>query len=128
MKDFIIAIAVLFVIFIPITYAQQYDSQSVNNHYNQYSPDNINNHYSQYESQYSPRNINNPYSEYGVQYSPKNVSNLPVQKEHDYRVGIVSGVIQGQGPKEVKESRDAALVSSFLGGTKPKKNILVFIY
>ena len=130
MKGFIIAIVILFVIFIPITYAQPYDSQSVSSHYNQYSPDNINNPYSQSGAQYSPNSISSHYSQSGVQYSPRNVSSLPVQKAHDYHVGYVGvpGATKGKGPTAVKGSPDAALTLSFLNNTGPKKNIPLFFY
>ncbi len=128
MKDFIVVVAVLLIISMPDAYAQRDDFHSVNDHYNQYSPDNISSFNSQYESQYSPKNLSNPYSQYEVQYSPKNVSNLPVQQEHDYHAGVVSESTKGKGSKKVKESPEAALISSFFGNTKPKKNIPVFFY
>ena len=127
MKDLIIAIVILFVIFIPIAYARQDDFQSVSSHYDQYSPDNLNSSYSHYD-QYSPDNLNNPYSQFEVQYSPKNVSNLSPKEEHDYHVGIVSPATQGQEAKKVKKPPGAAPISSFLDDTRPKKNIPVFFY
>jgi len=111
MKDCIIAIAVLFVILVPIARAQPNDFQSATSHYNQYSPDNINSSYSQYEVQYSPKNVIDPFP----------------QQEHDYKANLVSPESKGKKGKAIKESSEAALISKFFEDKKPK-NVLVFFY
>lgn len=128
MKDFIIFLAALLIIFISAAYAQQYDYQSVNSHYNQYSPNNISSFHSQYESQFSTKNVSNPYSQYEINFSPKNLSNLPAQQEYDWHVGLVSGETKGKWSKKPKKSHEAVLISSFFANTKPKNNIPVFFY
>ena len=139
MKDFIIATAILFVIFIPAAYAQQYDSQSANSRYNQNSLDNINSPYSPYESQYSPKNVNNPYSPSNVKYSPNNISSQNSQRKLQYSprnvnsypvnpVGSAAGAALGQRPKGIKGPLDASRATNLLDSTKSKNNISVFFY
>ena len=128
MKILSIFAIVLFAIFAPAFYAQAYDSQSINNHYNQYSPDNLSNPYSQTEVQYSPKNLSSPYSQFEVQYAPEKVSSLAVQEDHDYHVSVMTPANQGQAAQKGKGSAEDAAISNFFGSGKSKRNIPAFFY
>jgi hypothetical protein len=143
MKVFFIVIIILRAILISITYAQQYDSQSVNSQYNQYSPNDINNPYSQYEMQYSPKNINSPYSRYNqssldninnsyrqheTQQLLKTASDPFVQKEQSYHADLVQSATQNKGIKAAKKSPKIDPAESFFNEKKSKRNIPLFLY
>jgi hypothetical protein len=125
MKNPIIAIVILIVIFASFTCAQSSDYQSVSDHFNQYSADNINSINRQNETQYSPKNINNPYSQYNVQYSPRNINNLPVQQGHDYRIGSIT---PGQAAAKKASLPKAVKTTGLLDNAKSKNNAPVFSY
>jgi len=145
-KNAVVAGLILFAIFIPVAYAQSYDSQSLDSRYNQYSPSGINNPYtqygvqyspssvnnpySQYEVQYSPSSVNNPYSQYEVQYSPKNMSTLSAKEDHNWHTGYASGANTQakKRAKKAKESPEEVMLSNLLNKSKPKKSIPVFFY
>ncbi|HNW39081.1 MAG TPA: hypothetical protein PL125_06050 [Candidatus Omnitrophota bacterium] len=127
MKHSILTIAVLFVIFMAVTCAHAYDSQSISSHYNQYSTDNITSPYNQYEVEYSPKNISNPYSQYEVQYSPNNVG-ASAGRNHDYRVGNLSGESADRRAQEAKGLSGASQASNFLNNAESKKSVPLFFY
>jgi hypothetical protein len=122
MRNFIISITILFSIFVFTPHAQSSDSQSLGSHYNQYSPKDISSPYSRTEVQYSPKNINNPYSPIEVQYSSRNVS-APVQADHDYHVGVVSGAAQGRNLQKASVSSRKRPAAGFLDNVAPRNNI-----
>jgi len=141
-KHFILAIVIISAVFVSFAYAEQDDFKSASSHYNQYSPNDLNNPYSQYGTQYSPSQLNNPYSQYGTQYSPSQLNNPysmesqlspqkinrpSVQKEHDYRTGIISAGTEGKAAPEVKkESPGEAYLLSLYGKSSPKKSISLY--
>ena len=129
-KNAVVAGLILFAIFIPVAYAQSYDSQSLDSRYNQYSPSGINNPYTQYGVQYSPSSVNNPYSQYEVQYSPKNMSTLSAKEDHNWHTGYASGANTQakKRAKKAKESPEEVMLSNLLNKSKPKKSIPVFFY
>ena len=125
-KHFILAIVIISAVFVSFAYAEQDDFKSASSHYNQYSPNDLNNPYSQYGTQYSPSQLNNPYS-MESQLSPQKINRPSVQKEHDYRTGIISAGTEGKAAPEVKkESPGEAYLLSLYGKSSPKKSISLY--
>jgi hypothetical protein len=124
-----ILFVVILAVFMPCAYADNYDAQSVNSHYDQYSPANLNNPYSQYEIQYSPSNLSNPYS-YESQFSPQKINIPSIQGAHDYHINIISPPAKGNPAVGAKKESpaEAYLLSLLRDKDKPKKNIPLFFY
>jgi len=113
----------------PGAYSEIDDFQSLNSHYDQYSPSNLDNPYSQYETEYSPKTINNPYS-LDNQVSAQKINIPEVQKEHDYRTGIISENTKGKAVAKAKvKSPGEVYLSSLLNNkSQPKQGIPLFFY
>ncbi len=109
--------------------AQDYDFQSVTNHYDQYSAKNISSAYNQSGISTAPGEVNSSYYQSQIQYPAQNIQTLSFPVAHDYRVGnVMPPAPANPPPKKTKPSAQEASLADFLSDTKPKPAVPLFLY